>query len=367
MKIPTYMPLAMAQKYDELTLENNNNENNAFAQIVQEDQNVLSFLCSDSLLTNSKYKGTYSYINEFIMKNQRVFDNAITSYNTRHKIHTDSSTKATPDFMKEITKHIFISTYVINIWSKNKQIYKFDKELEHALATSMNFENEIVLPSQLLDRIPYDTFYIEFADNGEFKQNFHGTFISIHKESNGYLLNFIHIPYEDKMDSCVSTMRFIQCKNDNTKLVLTLENTDMSIYVAKYDKCSNLYTFLMNALLYLCADNNEIRESEKTKQTYRPSNRIRNKFSEIRQWECGYRYGAEVRKHKSATNNAETTSHVSPTSRKPMVEHLRKAHWHHYWTGKRDSDERKLILHWIPPTFVHGTKCDAAVMHVVKD
>lgn len=125
--------------------------------------------------------------------------------------------------------------------------------------------------------------------------------------------------------------------------------------------------FLINTLLYLCADNNEIHESALTKQTYRPSTRIRNKFSEIRKWECGYRYGAEVRKLKTASDDKkETSSHAAPAPRKTVIEHTRRTHWHHYWVGKRNTDERKLILHWIPPTFVRGTKCDAAVIHKVN-
>lgn len=46
--------------------------------------------------------------------------------------------------------------------------------------------------------------------------------------------------------------------------------------------------------------------------------------------------------------------------------HMRRAHWHHYWTGPRDQTEnRKIILHWVAPTFVSGTENEAITNHAV--
>lgn len=36
-----------------------------------------------------------------------------------------------------------------------------------------------------------------------------------------------------------------------------------------------------------------------------------------------------------------------------MRPHIRRAHWHSYWTGKKDvQEERKLIVNWVAPTMV---------------
>ena len=40
---------------------------------------------------------------------------------------------------------------------------------------------------------------------------------------------------------------------------------------------------------------------------------------------------------------------------KGRIPHIRKAHWHGYWTGPRDG-ERNYIHHWIPPVIVSGMK-----------
>lgn len=34
--------------------------------------------------------------------------------------------------------------------------------------------------------------------------------------------------------------------------------------------------------------------------------------------------------------------------------HIRRGHWHHYWTGKRGSDERKLIVKFLMPVIING-------------
>lgn len=39
--------------------------------------------------------------------------------------------------------------------------------------------------------------------------------------------------------------------------------------------------------------------------------------------------------------------------------HLRRAHWHGYWKGPKDGQQR-FIYRWIPPTFVRGTKTTKA-------
>lgn len=41
--------------------------------------------------------------------------------------------------------------------------------------------------------------------------------------------------------------------------------------------------------------------------------------------------------------------------------HSRKGHWHHFWTGKRGTEERKLILKWVAPMFINGGTDEVSV------
>lgn len=58
-----------------------------------------------------------------------------------------------------------------------------------------------------------------------------------------------------------------------------------------------------------------------------------------------------VYEEATAVLEAQMTNHTF-TSRKA---HIRKGHWHGYWTGPRDSDKRIYITKWVMPTFVRGT------------
>ena len=172
-----------------------------------------------------------------------------------------------------------------------------------------------------------------------------------------------------KEDGRVMFGRAALVPNDNEDGIFIFDKNDFSCDESDRNVDWTEFCFYMlNALLYLCADNAEIQESSVTKNTYHPSGRIKNKFSEIRQWECGYRYGSEIRsqkKQKKSSDNCKgQTSELNIRVKRSLSAHTRRAHWHHYWTGPMNG-ERKLILHWIPPVYVSGTECQVAVIHKV--
>lgn len=61
------------------------------------------------------------------------------------------------------------------------------------------------------------------------------------------------------------------------------------------------------------------------------------------------RYGEELKEQLEAFE-----SEVARAESKGRAPHIRKAHWHGYWTGPR-AGVRKYIYHWIPPTIISGT------------
>lgn len=359
----TYLPLQLVEITNDVMQKNAPDDKlNLFTYVSSEDEDILSFLYSDDLM-NPKYKGRYKYINDYIKNNHNFIRSLLIQLDKPKKMGTTQE-------MKRLIQDILTQYYVIHLWSKSKQVYRFDAELESVLTSTSVSDSisEIRLPLHILDCLPYHTFYIECMNDSIFNKICYGIFVHVKKELNSYLINFAYI-INDISDAINATAKFIPDKNDNKSLVLSKDSfiPAHSGHVKTIPNWQMYCTFLINALLYLCADNSEIHESALTKQTYRPSTHIKNKFSEVRQWECGYRYGAEVRKLKTTSNDKKaTSSHASPASRKTVIEHTRRAHWHHYWVGKRNTNERKLILHWIPPTFVNGTKCDAAVIHKVN-
>ena len=116
-------------------------------------------------------------------------------------------------------------------------------------------------------------------------------------------------------------------------------------------------------ILYLASENADVQDvPQATSKARKKPGQILDKASEVKEKAVGVRIGNTIRKAKSASHPSSqggTGTKVCP--------HSRRGHWHHYWTGPRDGD-RKLILKWIAPTFIHvgEFKNDTVVIHPVK-
>ncbi len=63
-------------------------------------------------------------------------------------------------------------------------------------------------------------------------------------------------------------------------------------------------------------------------------------------WDVGYRIGAALRLAvggKGSNTAPGDGRHASPRP------HIRRAHWHSYWTGPHKGGRRKIVLKWLPP------------------
>lgn len=46
--------------------------------------------------------------------------------------------------------------------------------------------------------------------------------------------------------------------------------------------------------------------------------------------------------------------------------HMRAGHWHHYWTGPRESHDRRLVVRWVAPTMVGSGSATTTTTHAAK-
>lgn len=350
-----YTPLKLCQLMDVHQYSYDNQWTRVIKHTLQNNDNVMSFVWHDTDFLNPKYKGEYQYINDILLQHRSFMYKAMTG---------DPTIPEDPKEDRAMAAEVF-STYLMpNKWAQNKQVYKFDPELELSLADA----EDVRIPVRVLDRLPYQTFYIEFAEDGIFRSNFHGAFINVVPERNGYLV-YIERVRED-LKVMFGTLCLVPNDEDDGTFLFTKENITPGNAIDRNKDWQEFGFFMLNALLYLCADNAEIRESSVTKSTYKPGKTIKNKFSEVRQWDCGYRYGTEIRSRKISVSqnkeeNKQREAGNTTVLRKAPAAHTRRAHWHHYWTGPMNG-ERTLILHWIAPTYVSGQKSDSAVIHKVK-
>ena len=101
--------------------------------------------------------------------------------------------------------------------------------------------------------------------------------------------------------------------------------------------------------MYLSSKEPDIVESPDTINTYKPSGSLKNKYSEVRKWDVGCRYGEKIRcfKKKKMLQGAIGESD-NQSSKRP---HIRKAHWERYHIGK---GRKEIVTKWKEPVFVNG-------------
>lgn len=114
---------------------------------------------------------------------------------------------------------------------------------------------------------------------------------------------------------------------------------------------------LLPLVLYLCTEEPEVEDRDVPDWTpHNPApKKVRGEFRMMpakkpHHYMIGAKTGAMLRKaRKEAFEHEPTGRTVSP--------HIRRAHWHGYWTGPRKGPQavsQKFVLKWLPPIIVRG-------------
>lgn len=260
-------------------------------------------------------------------------------------------------------------------WRLGKEVFCLDAELEQLLYSQAD---DVGIPSEVLLRIPYQAFYVQTNSLTFDGAPYHGFFVHLEQDANNgdrelrlLLLKDscetlpipIHIDDKtvyDSVQTLLAQARRAMSGNPEWKRRLIMP-------VAYIDRLSELTQKLLQIVFYLVAVNSDVAPNREQTVAMKRGAVIKDRYSEIRKWDVGFRVGAALRAHKAQTEqNADVSNDAgsAPASPRP---HIRRAHWHHYWTGRRDlPEERKLILKWQAPTFV-GTQEDPPVtLHEVR-
>lgn|GEM_PF-646550 len=274
-------------------------------------------------------------------------------------------------------------------WMTEKQVFRVDETLYNEISDMPIGE----IPTNIFDRLPYDFFFIEaplpalWADGEDYstiqvkpsvgcfvkKTNMVGIVDKDIKEYRAfsiiYLFEDMYMTPTGFSIEANTVEEIIAELRESQKRVIKMSKNSKSGFdeneappdcglLAQNTAYQRIQKF-MNVLLYLCSQNAEITER------YVPDISLKHnpkkKRSEATISEVGYRIGATLRSSYASSMNfssKETGRSVTP--------HLRRAHWHHYWTGALDGD-RDLILKWIEPTFVGGANDPIPVVHKVKN
>ena len=174
----------------------------------------------------------------------------------------------------------------------------------------------------------------------------------------------------------VITLVFYYCIGKKQHILASLRKAEQNIFVPsglatgvfeELPKVKAEYTELLgedrslvkkalSLVLYVCSDEAEIRDRDApdwepsfprpkvTKGVERLFPADRNRTVKV-----GRELGAMLRE---GTAKSEPSA---PTGRS-VRPHMRRGHWHGFWTGprKENRDQQKFVLKWLPPLFVHG-------------
>lgn len=244
-------------------------------------------------------------------------------------------------------------------WRLDKEVFVLDKEMEALLCSHID---DLDIPSQILYRLPYMCFYIEFNDLFLDGESYHGVFVHIEDDpvDNAKELRLLFLRadcsyYGFPIHINAQTMKnnVLRTAQEAYKITSSLGRYDQAReMIAQQSNIDNLTAFLsktLQAVLYVCANNADIMPSSEQALITKRTNKIKDRYAEIKKWSVGFRVGTVIKNRKEDSKNNEhgTGTHASPQP------HVRRAHWHHYWIGPlHDTDRRQLILKWIAPTFI---------------
>lgn len=269
-------------------------------------------------------------------------------------------------------------------WRRYSQIYTFDPTLVEELTLSECDDVEI----ESLRNLPYDSFYVDLHD---YSVSCEGFFCSrnvqiLDKGENvstvsTEFLNSLHIMFVMKNGnvlgfpiSMTPGLTIKESREGYTKLFREavfsqkdrLKPDEAEAYIAEVDTHVGMHlNTAVQILLYLCAINSDVVENPEQKKIYKKANVHKDKLSSIQKWDVGYRIGQIIRQNSSTEHSSGSRTITKHSRKRP---HTRRAHFHHYWTGKRDTPERKLVVKWVAPMFIN-TKSDEdapAVVNIIE-
>lgn len=239
----------------------------------------------------------------------------------------------------------------IGAWRYSQGIYRFDDVVYTALKQTVPNGD---LPCDVLYRLPEWSIYIETPNHDWLGSPLHGFWCHLEWDANTerhelrlllHTEQLIPIPLhlgKWTLSEAVSRAVSVAQKQGAKARI------DVS-FDAFGERLSESLYGLISLILYLCSDEPEIDdEREPGVSPKRPlPKKVRKGWSlfpadKPRVWTIGKTLGSTLRQAGQGSGKSDTHT------KRP---HLRRAHWHGFWSGPREG-ARTFHYHWLPPTVV---------------
>lgn len=247
------------------------------------------------------------------------------------------------------------AAFVSADWKEHKQIYRFTDNLFNDISEM----EDARIPADALN-LPFPCIYIDLKGQLD---NMLGCMIDYQErkiERNGPEKKFLILCMflkSDKKDGSDWDMLFAQdvARGSINAVVRRIAKQCPRV---PYE---NIMTIIRLAL-YLSSSKPDVENRNKQTPAVRRSPKAL--AEEIGEWDVGIRYTKETKEIRIHSDEAETEK-ISESVRKRPRAHIRKAHWHLYWTGK---DRKIPVVHFLPPTFVNtGNNSETPIVIRTKE
>ena len=248
-------------------------------------------------------------------------------------------------------------------WRISKQVYRLDPELERTLAD----QDDMTVPGEILLSLPFLSFYVEVSTDVLDLPDLHGFFVHLEDDVNTHQAE-LRILYVDKKGQVMfgqpiyidagTIQESLKRVNETSRINAVMADIDPSI-VQTHPQLKDMLKKSLQIILYLCSDNKEIIKRERKEKVQgqqvsagKRQKDVKDRYQELEPWDVGIRIGTAIKRARMQYETSAPSANGTHASPRP---HMRRGHWHHFWTGKRDDEAaRKLILRWVPPTAVNA-------------
>lgn len=268
--------------------------------------------------------------------------------------------------------------YITHFWRYAKAIYDFSPNFLSMLEQT----EDAPIYVDILKRMPYRDFVMPLPTG----LNYDGMFVHVEFDEsygkNDIDTLFLLCPFKSapkredisfkmEMQWCLSGKMFLKSFYDARTAILeskkngegkagdisafssqkSLANMDDAVVKADHQQMARCLRIAVSACYYLASKNAEIKEvriSKSERPVLYTSHYGKPKRVAVKAYQVGYTLGKSF-EQQLATHSTVSRQTTGPTGGLTVRPHVRRAHWHHYWTGK---GRTTLEVRWIEPTLV---------------
>ena len=256
--------------------------------------------------------------------------------------------------LKENTNaYAYAYAYVMsNYWRQTKLIYEFDKTLVEELSA----QTDLAVASEMLKRLPFECAYITTPNLFGYNNQPVDGFMCLKRHDVLQIL-FVACNKKDGTTSEGLLDIHLDAKTLEESDKISQETVVKRGLVSEHTPSVHTSSGIIQLLLYLCAANADIKERRSsTTAAAKKTNKKADKRP-VRHWDVGVRVGATIKRNRSYAAKTQRKGGDHKQHARPRP-HLRRGHWSHFWTGKRDSADRERILKWIEPVYINADTPD---------